>query len=83
MRFANSLYPNFEFPDQPHVTKRGHAGQPGNGPKGETCKSCLHIYRKRLAGTYLKCQLNERNWTGGGGSDIRAGDPACEWWAAA
>ncbi len=60
--------------------RRGHAGVPGNGPKGETCGSCASIHRLRLAKTYLKCLLMQSNWTGGGGTDIRAKDEACEQW---
>lgn len=80
MRYQDSLYPDFEFPDKPTVRKRGHAGQPGNGPDGETCKTCKHYTLKRMAKTYRKCGLNKANWTGGPGSDIRAGDPACDFW---
>lgn len=58
----------------------GYAYFPGTGPAGETCKTCKHIYRNRLAKTYLKCNLNQAKWTGGGGSDIRAKSPACKFW---
>lgn len=60
--------------------KRGYAWQPGTGPKSETCKSCKHIVRKCLAKTYLKCGLMSAHWTGGGGTDILAGSPACKFW---
>lgn len=67
-----------------HETKpNGYAARPGTGPKGETCKSCRHIYRHRLAKVYLKCKLMVRSWTGGPGTDIRAGSPACQHWASA
>jgi hypothetical protein len=59
---------------------KGYAALPGSGPAGETCKSCRHIVRKRMAKTYLKCGLMERSWTGGTGSDIRACAPACSRW---
>ena len=62
------------------VKKRGHAGQPGNGPEGETCRSCKFYTRIRRAKVYRKCRLNEKNWTHGAGTDIRASDPACEFW---
>ncbi len=62
--------------------KRGYAYPPGTGPKGETCKTCEHIFRNRLAKTYLKCELAKARWTGGGGSDILAGSPACKAWEA-
>lgn len=64
------------------TAKRGHAGHPGRGPKGETCGSCLHrtpVHGGRKA--FSKCKLNERNWTHGPGSDIKMRDPACELWA--
>ncbi len=61
--------------------RRGHAGQPGDGPHGETCKTCRHIVRKRMANTYLKCghRLAPRP-TGGSATDIKARDPACPQW---
>lgn len=65
------------------VRKKGHAGHPGRGPKGETCGSC--VSRKSVHGgrkAYSKCELNRKNWTGGSGSDIRMRDPACEFWKA-
>jgi hypothetical protein len=62
--------------------KRGHIAPPGTGPEGETCGSCLHLYRNVMAKTYLKCELNRAKWTGGGGTDVRARDPACRQWQA-
>jgi len=59
---------------------RGHAWTPGSGPQGETCGSCMHLFRNRMSKTYLKCNLNKANWTGGGASDIRARDAACKKW---
>lgn len=59
---------------------RGYAAPPGTGPTGETCKSCVHIARIRMAKTYLKCELRRSSWTGGGGTDIRASAPACRHW---
>ena len=61
---------------------RGHAFTPGTGPEGETCGSCLHLYRNRLAKTYLKCGANRSAWTGGRATDIRAKDAACRKWEA-
>lgn len=58
-------------------TKRGHVAPPGTGPAGETCGTCKHIVRKRLAKVYLKCGLNRANWTGGLATDIRQSDKAC------
>jgi hypothetical protein len=62
--------------------KRGHAMPPGTGPTGETCGSCYFLVHKRLAKTYLKCELRRATWTGGGGTDVRARDPACSKWEA-
>lgn len=70
----------------PHVKpvvrlkKHGHAALPGTGPAGETCGSCKHLYRNRMAKTYLKCGLMRAHWTGGAGTDVRAGDAACRRW---
>jgi len=85
MKFKDSLFPDFDFKGPPkpkgfHPKKRGHAGIPGTGPKGETCKTCRHIYRNHMAKVYLKCALNRVRWTGGSASDIRARDLACEKW---
>lgn len=63
-----------------YVEPRGYIRPPGTGPDGETCGSCRHLVRRRLAKTYLKCGLAEAKWTGGGGSDVRARSPACEMW---
>ena|ERR1700735_5514120 len=59
---------------------RGHAAAPGSGPSGETCGSCLHLYRNQMASTYLKCYLSRARWTGGAATDVKARDPACEKW---
>ena len=56
------------------------AAPPGSGPKGETCKSCKHLCRKRMSKVYLKCGLMQQHWTGGGGTDVRASTPACRKW---
>lgn len=60
--------------------KDGYADRPGTGPEGETCKSCKNIYRHEMARTYLKCMLQRTHWTGGPGTDIKAGAPACSKW---
>lgn len=60
----------------------GHAATKGTGPEGETCGSCRHIVRKRLAKTYIKCGKNREGWTGGRKSDVRAKDAACKFWEA-
>ena len=61
----------------------GHAGVPGTGPQGETCKSCSHLMRRATyRKTFLKCALRKAEWTGGKGTDIRAKDAACGKWEA-
>jgi hypothetical protein len=67
----------------PAKKNSGYAAPPGTGPAGETCKSCKHLFRKRLAGTYLKCGLMEAVWTGGAGTDVKASSAACAAWEAA
>jgi hypothetical protein len=61
---------------------KGYAATPGTGPEGETCQSCR--FKRSTAGStakaYWKCKLNEANWTGGPGSDIRMRSPACLHW---
>lgn len=56
---------------------RGYAAPPGTGPKGETCRTCKH---KCNFGRYRKCGLIRARWTGGPGTDILAGSPACHGW---
>jgi hypothetical protein len=58
----------------------GYAALPGTGPEGETCKTCAHLYRNRMAKTYLKCGLMRAVWTGGGATDVLARSPACRRW---
>lgn len=65
---------------RPLTVKRGYAAPPGTGPAGETCGSCEHLYRNRMAKTYLKCSLMSGVWTGGAGTDILAKAPACRLW---
>ena len=60
----------------------GYASVPGTGPAGEMCSTCRHIYRKRMAKTYIKCALVAARWTGGGGTDIKSRAPACSKWEA-
>lgn len=60
--------------------KHGHAAPPGTGPEGETCKTCKHLSGWRMSKTYLKCGLMSAHWTGGEGTDVRAGDKACRRW---
>jgi hypothetical protein len=70
-------------PRKPKYPKRGHAAPPGTGPEGETCASCLHLERKVMAKADLKCGLMRAHWTGGYGTDVRAGDAACSRWESA
>jgi hypothetical protein len=56
--------------------------QIGTGPAGETCRTCRHLYRKRMGNTYLKCGLMEKYHSNGAATDIRAGWAACARWEA-
>lgn len=73
-------------PLPPGVKKRretvpnGYAAPPGTGPKGETCKGCEHYSGHRRSKIYRKCELVRARWTGGAGTDIKAGSPACAYW---
>lgn len=69
----------FSRPKPPHWSK-SHPAEPGTGPKGETCKTCAHLFRNEHSKTYLKCHLMRRHWTGGGATDVKAGDAACSKW---
>lgn len=71
-----------DYQRRTHV-KGLHAAPPGTGPAGETCGSCANLCRKRMSKVYLKCWLTEKLWTGGGGTDVRARDPACSKWETA
>lgn len=65
----------------PSVKPRGgYAAVPGTGPEGETCKTCRHLFRRKMSHVYLKCKLMERQWTRGTASDIKAKTPACARW---
>ncbi|OHV15917.1 hypothetical protein BK022_15730 [Methylorubrum extorquens] len=59
---------------------KGYAAMPGTGPKDETCGSCDHLVRKRLAKVYRKCGLMRAHWTGGKATDVLASAPACRNW---
>lgn len=64
-----------------YVEPRGYARPPGTGPAGETCGTCANkTHRRGVQGSYIKCALASHKWTGGRGSDILAGSPACELW---
>ena len=47
----------------------------GSGPAGRVCRECVHLYRKVMGKTYLKCAL--RRNTGGPATDHRARWAAC------
>lgn len=71
---------------QTYYTTPGHKSPPctpakiGSGPDGETCKTCRHVFRNKMAKTYYKCDLMREYWTGGAGTDIRLRWPACKYW---
>jgi hypothetical protein len=48
----------------------------GPGPEGKKCKDCVHLFRKKFANTYIKCDLRPN--TGGPATDHRANWPACK-----
>lgn len=79
-QFELMVLPASALKARPRSKKHGHAAVPGTGPAGETCGGCSHLVRKHLAKTYLKCGLMSAHWTGGEGTDVRAGDPACRRW---
>ncbi|HEY9081324.1 hypothetical protein [Magnetovibrio sp.] len=74
------LLPQAAIDRKRYKPKRGHAGYPGEGPKGEFCKTCIHIVNNGRYGgrSYFKCALT--NWTNGKATDIKANDPACGKW---
>jgi len=47
----------------------------GPGPEGAKCKTCRHLFRKRMSKVYIKCELRAN--TCGPGTDHRANWPAC------
>ena len=59
--------------------KTGHAAAPGSGPKDMQCRNCAHLIRSRMRSSkvFMKCALMRHAWTRGAGSDIKAGDQAC------
>lgn len=60
-----------------YIKPRGYFFHPGTGPVEETCGSCEHCADFRR---WKKCRLNSGRWTGGRGTDILAGSPACKYW---
>lgn len=72
------------YPKQRKPTvKNGYAAQPGTGPAGEVCKSCVHkLSMESNSGSkrFIKCELRRATWTHGEGTDIVAHSPACNKW---
>lgn len=73
--------------DQPMRPTKAKRGQPkgnaapiGSGPKGETCRTCVHATSRTFAKTYWKCGLVKA--TGGPATDIRLKWAACSRWEA-
>jgi hypothetical protein len=62
------------------VRKGLYAAMPGTGPEGEKCGTCKHMVQKQMSRGYRKCALTRQFWTGGPGTDIKAGTPACSKW---
>lgn len=57
---------------------RGNAAPIGSGPKGETCKTCIHAYCSKYAKRYWKCRLVKP--THSPKTDIRLKWAACSRW---
>ena len=66
-----------------HYTEpRGYAAPPGTGPDDKQCRHCAHYaHAEGVAGSYPKCGLMRRAWTGGRATDILAKAPACRLFA--
>jgi hypothetical protein len=47
----------------------------GEGPKGQRCKNCKHLYGKQYSKIYYKCEL--RGDTNGTKTDHKINWPAC------
>ncbi len=76
-------FPGFERADDPRrdATKRATAAVPGTGPDGETCETCRSCCKVGWHNKYYyKCELMERWWTHGAGTDIRLKWAACSEW---
>jgi len=75
------IWEKFGHPPKSQGKMGGYPATPGTGPEGETCKTCkFKTTKPGVAGRYLKCLLMREHWTGGGGTDIKAGSPACRYW---
>ena len=62
------------------TTPKGYATLLRTGTDDETCGSCEHLFRRRMAKMYLKCGLMQTQWTHGSPSDIRVGSLPCSRW---
>ena len=63
---------------KPPARLAGYPATPGSGPTGESCRTCEHrAVVTGAARNYQKCALMRPHWTRGGGTDIKAGSPAC------
>ena len=76
---TGDLFPDWT-PPPPPLKRKGHAGTPGEGPEGETCRSCQNYTLRMYSKVYRKCWLVKDGWTKGPATDIKAGDLACEKW---
>ena len=47
----------------------------GYGPEDKRCKHCKHLFARRYAGTYYKCDLRQN--TNGAATDQRVNWKAC------
>lgn len=60
---------------------RGYYAPPGSGPDGETCGTCFYCSgHGRGLKRWHKCDLARERWTGGRGTDVLVGSPACHAW---
>jgi hypothetical protein len=73
------LFGNPPSPPRPKNRVKGFAHDPGTGPSGERCGTCVHalrhVYHDRA---YWKCELVRQS--SGPGTDIRLKSPACWAW---
>lgn len=77
------LFGDAPAPEKKRKTTRanGYAWRPGTGPKGETCASCAHKFRKTyLSKPVYKCSLARERWGRTRRTDILVRSPACKYW---
>lgn len=63
-------------------TPRGYAAQPGTGPPGEFCRTCVNAVSHSYSKNYWKCLLTRPYWGASFRTDIRLKSPACKLWQA-